>query len=127
LTSSSSNRFQKTNRLLDAAAFGRVFDKATRSRDNLFTVLCRPNDDATARLGLAISKKNCRRANARNRIKRVIRESFRQQQHLLSGLDVVVMNTPAAAMASNAEMFASLDKHWTRCSRAKTEGPNANG
>jgi ribonuclease P protein component len=127
LTSSSSKRFTKKNRLLDAAAFSRVFDRATRSRDNLFTVLCRENDSETARLGLAISKKHCRRATARNRIKRVIRESFRQQQHLLSGLDVVVMNSPAAALASNVEMFESLDRHWTRCRRAKTQGPKANG
>ena len=49
LTSSSSNRFTRENRLLDAAAFGRVFDKATRSRDKLFTVLCRRNDTDTAR------------------------------------------------------------------------------
>jgi ribonuclease P protein component len=127
LTSSSSNRFQKENRLLDAAAFGRVFDRATRSRDNLFTVLCRKNDTVTARLGLAISKKHCRRATARNKIKRVIRESFRQQQELLSGLDIVVMNNPAAALASNVEMFESLDRHWIRCSQAKTQGPKANG
>jgi len=127
LTSSSSNRFRKDNRLLDAAAFGRVFDRAKRSRDNLFTVLCRQNDTATARLGLAISKKHCRRATGRNRIKRVIRESFRQQQDLLSGLDVVVMNNPAAATASNVELFVSLDQHWKRCCRAKAEGPKDNG
>jgi len=36
--------------LLDAAAFGRVFKKANRSRDKLFTVLCRDNDAEIARL-----------------------------------------------------------------------------
>ena len=78
--------------MLDAAAFGRVFKKANRSRDKLFTVLCRDNDAEIARLGLAISKKNCRAATARNRIKRIIRESFREHQAILSGLDVVRMN-----------------------------------
>jgi ribonuclease P protein component len=119
LTSSSSNRFTQHNRLLDAAAFGRVFKKATRSRDKLFTVLARRNDQDVARLGLAISKKHCRRATARNRIKRIIRESFRQQQPLLSGLDVVVINQPAAADASNDDLRGSLDKHWQRCSKAR--------
>jgi ribonuclease P protein component len=120
LTSTSGNRFTKDNRLLDAADFGRVFDAATRSRDKLFTVLCRENATDTARLGLAIAKKRCRRAAARNRIKRVVRESFRQQQELLSGLDIVVMNQPAAATADNAELFASLDRHWHRCSKVRT-------
>jgi ribonuclease P protein component len=127
LTSSPSNRFTKNNRLLDAAAFGRVFDRATRSRDQLFTVLCRRNQTSIARLGLAISKKHCRLATERNRIKRIIRESFRQQQVLLSGLDVVVMNRPGASAASRQDIADSLDQHWQRCSKAKTQGPRTDG
>jgi ribonuclease P protein component len=116
LTSSEGFRFRKTNRLLDAAAFGRVFKKATRSRDKFFTVLCRDNKDASARLGLAISKKHCRKATSRNRIKRVIRESFRQHQKQLTGLDLVVINQPAATMANNLAMIESLERHWQKCS-----------
>jgi ribonuclease P protein component len=119
LTSGRSNRFRKDNRLLTAAAFGRVFQKATRSRDNLFTVLCRRNEVGTARLGLAISKKHCRRATARNRIKRIIRESFRLHQVKLSGLDIVVINRPAAASAENAQIFDSLEAHWRQCRKAE--------
>jgi len=113
------NRFGRENRLPDAAAFGRVFARATRSRDRLFTVLCRRNEEGPARLGLAISKKHCRRAIARNRIKRAIRESFRRNQLLLSALDIVVINQPAAATANNQELFASLETHWRRCQKAK--------
>lgn len=119
MTSTPGNRFTKNNRLLNAAAFGRVFKKASRSRDELFTVLCRHNDSDKARLGLAISKKHCRRATARNRIKRIIRESFRTQQELLVGHDVVVINQPRAATATNRELFESLEKHWRHCSKAK--------
>jgi ribonuclease P protein component len=115
----SGNRFGKENRLLDAAAFGHVFAKATRSRDRLFTVLCRPNKKGAARLGLAVSKKHCRQATGRNRIKRAIRESFREHQVLLSDLDIVVINQSAATMASNQEISASLESHWRRCQKAK--------
>ena len=125
--SSQGNRFTKNHRLLDAAAFGRVFDRATRSRDELFTVLCTRNKQSIARLGLAISKKHCRMATARNRIKRIIRESFRQQQTFLAGLDVVVINRPGAAAATSRQISDSLDKHWQRCSRAKTQGPKTDG
>jgi ribonuclease P protein component len=127
LTSSQGNRFTKNNRLLDAAAFGRVFDKATRSRDKLFTVLCRRNNQSIARLGLAISKKHCRKATARNRIKRIIRESFRQQQELLSGLDVVVINQPGASGATGQQIFDSLETHWIRCSKARSRAPRIDG
>ncbi len=118
LTSSNSLRFQKTNRLLNAAAFGRVFKKATRSRDKLFTVLSRANTDNATRLGLAISKKHCRKATGRNRIKRMIRESFRHNQAELAGLDIIVINQPAASLADKSAMQESLERHWQRCSSA---------
>jgi ribonuclease P protein component len=127
LTSRSSNRFGKDNRLLNAADFGRVFECATRSRDRLFTVLYHQNTTNRARLGLAISKKHCRRASARNRIKRVVRESFRQSKDLLAGFDVVVINQPGAAIASNIELFESLDGHWRRCGAAKPRGSKTHG
>jgi ribonuclease P protein component len=118
LERSTPHRFGIHNRLLNAAAFGRVFEKATRSRDKWFTVLCRENDDGPARLGLAISKKHCRKATARNRIKRTVRESFRQHQVTLSGLDIVVINKPAAAGAARGELSDSLENHWRQCRKA---------
>ena len=107
--------FRKDQRLLDKAAYDRVFRNASRSRDKYFTVLARRTDNAPARLGLAISKKHCRRATGRNRIKRLVRESFRQHQAALDGLDLVVMNQPAAALANNRALSDSLAAHWIRC------------
>jgi len=126
LAGSSLYRLQKENRLLNAAAFGRVFKKATRSRDKWFTVLCRENELDVARLGLAISKKNCRPATGRNRIKRVVRESFRQHQAELAGFDVVVINQPAAKSAANRQLFDSMSAHWRRCEKARDGGTRRN-
>lgn len=111
------HRLTKENRLADAASFDRVFKGARRSRDRWFTVLCRHNRIDRARLGLAISKKHCRGAAARNRLKRIVRESFRHHQESLSGLDIVVMNRPPAASAGNAELFSSLETHWQACAK----------
>lgn len=72
-----------------------------------------------ARLGLAISKKHCRQATGRNRIKRVVRESFRQHQAELAGLDIVVINQPAAKGAANRQLFDSMSEHWQRCQKAR--------
>jgi len=121
LAGNSLHRLQKEKRLLDAAAYGRVFKKATRSRDKWFTVLCRENEKGIARLGLAISKKNCRQATGRNRIKRVVRESFRQHQAGLAGLDVVVLNQPATGAADNRTLFISMAGHWQQCQQAKSD------
>jgi ribonuclease P protein component len=121
MAGSSLYRLQKEKRLLSAAAVSRVFKKATRSRDKWFTVLYRANEKDVARLGLAISKKNCRYATGRNRIKRVVRESFRRHQASLSGLDMVVMNQPAAGAAGNQQLFDSMAGHWRRCQQARDD------
>jgi ribonuclease P protein component len=85
----------------------------------MFTVLFSPNGTDQPRLGLAIGKQNCRLSTGRNRLKRIVRESFRQQRKL-GGMDVVVINQPAASRASNRALFDSLDSHWKRCSGART-------
>ena len=121
MESSTRYRFSTDSRLPDAEAFGRVFEKATRSRDKWFTVLCRRNESEIARLGLAISKKQCKKASERNRLKRIIRESFRQHQAELEGLDIVVMNKAAAAEEKNSALRSSLETHWNNSSKARQE------
>jgi ribonuclease P protein component len=117
--------------LLDADSYQRVFKEAHRSRDKLFTVLSRESRGKGARLGLAISKKNCRLAAQRNRLKRIVRESFRSHKDTLGGLDFVVMCQTAASRARNKELFDSLAEHWQRSQAAikerKPEGRELDG
>ncbi len=63
---------------------------------------------------MAISKRVLKRAVDRNRIKRIVRESFRYHQHELSGLDVVVMCRDEVKQMANEELFDSLEQHWQR-------------
>lgn len=130
--------FSKQVRLLKADEFSRVFKKPVRSSDRYLTILAvsqdvsaQPVDSnmlsesdninllqmnciAGSRLGLAISKKNAKRAVDRNRIKRIIRESFRLNRHTLPMIDLVVMAKPITKQAENAQIFASLDQHWEK-------------
>jgi ribonuclease P protein component len=101
--------------MLDAESYGRVFKKAGRSKDKLFTVLYRSNKLQRARLGLAVSKKNCRNATGRNRLKRIVRESFRKHRGKLAGNDIVVLNQAGTHKADNKALFESLAGHWRRC------------
>ncbi len=113
-------RFRRCSRLPGASAYSRVFKQAKRSRDKMFTVLYKDNGEQEARLGMAISKKHCRLAVGRNRLKRVVRESFRHHHADLKGLDVVVLNQPGAMRASNQALFDSLHQHWQRCHSTQT-------
>ncbi len=101
-----------SHRLADKPAFDRVFDSASSSRDRYFTVLSAGNELTHPRLGLAVSRKVSPRAVDRNRIRRVVRESFREHQYDLPACDLVVMARPAARDADNGQLRNSLERHW---------------
>ncbi len=67
------------------------------------------NDGSPARLGLAIAKKRAKRALDRNRIKRVVRETFRHNMDSLNGKEIVVMNRDATASATSAVLRQTLE------------------
>ena len=64
-----------------------------------------------------MAKKHLRRAVQRNRIKRLVRESFRRHRSELAGLDIVVLVRPGIAEADNTTLLAALDHHWERLRR----------
>ena len=107
----------RTARLLKPADFQRVLNKNQATIVRLFRVLARPDQVSRQRLGMAVSKKVDRTAVGRNRIKRVIRESFRHwsaEQKDATGFDIVILPRTAAASMSNQQLFRSLAGHWSR-------------
>jgi len=114
-------RLRRDYRLTNKGDFTRVFRRSQRSSDALFVVLARRSSADRARLGMAISLKATGRAVSRNRIKRLVRESFRQHRADLPSLDVVVMARPGVARESSARIAASLATHWNRIARQCAE------
>jgi len=107
--------FDPRSRLGKSSDFQRVFnDKTLQLSGGGLSILARGNRLDHARLGMVVSSRVARRAVARNRIKRVIRESFRLQQARLEGWDVVVVARTGAVRQSNRELFASLEGHWKK-------------
>jgi ribonuclease P protein component len=107
-------QFARRQRLLKPAEFKHVFARPERQSNHTMTLLARENKLNHARLGLAISKKQLSRAVDRNRIKRLLRESFRQHQDLLVGLDCVVLVRKPVSTLSNDAIFETLENHWNR-------------
>ena len=115
-------QFRKNNRLLVKKDFDFVFDNPKKTRDPNFTVLYRKNTKNYPRLGLIISKKNCKHANKRNRLKRIIRESFRRNISKLKGHDIVVLNKHTTYNNETHVLTESLMRHWIKISREKHHG-----
>ena len=63
-------------------------------------------------MGLAISKKCAPKAVQRNRIKRIIRESFRHNQNSLRGLDLVIVGHNRPNQSEQSLLVRSLLEHW---------------
>ena len=108
---------KKHAKLLKAVDYNHVFDKPVRSSDRYFTILARPNKLLHARLGLAFTKKRVKLAVARNRLKRISRESFRislldQAGENKLNADYIVLAGALCTTASNQQLFHSLENHW---------------
>ncbi|PSF13553.1 ribonuclease P protein component [Marinobacter fuscus] len=106
--------FPKSHRLLKPSDYSRVFnDVQLKVPHRNFLILATPNHQGCARIGLIFSKKNLRLAVQRNRIKRQIRESFRQQDHW-PAVDIVVLGRQGLDKLDNAAVRLALDDMWRR-------------
>lgn len=76
-------------------------------------------NDQQSRLGLIIAKKHVRHATQRNRIKRIVREYFRQHPAHESG-DFIVLARPGLGDLSNSAIRATLDKLWRKIDTRNT-------
>jgi ribonuclease P protein component len=94
------------------AEFREVKRRGKKFADAFFSLSVLANHETHARLGLSIATRTFGTAVARNRIKRLARESFRLHQYLLPPVDVTVSARDAARQARPLDLRASLDKHW---------------
>lgn len=112
--------FSKSQRLLKAIDFKIVFDnpsfKVHQTNLLFFVKMHEPMSEFSGtmedscRLGLAITKKKIKRANERNRLKRLIREQFRLHQYQFNYIfDVVVIVKVGTQSLSNQELFRQID------------------
>ena len=105
-------RFLKSRRLVSSIEYQSVIAHACGSKDAVFVVYARNNGRQLSRLGITVSRRVAPRAVDRNRIKRVIRESFRYQENILMGLDIVTIARGATKRLETKQLFISLGRHW---------------
>jgi ribonuclease P protein component len=107
-------------RLTEKRAFREIFEKPCVASDSCFKILAKPNGLVSSRLGMAVSRKVDRRAVQRNRLKRLIRESFRLQlasNPAVMAADFMVLPRQQAVAISNEEIFERLGRLWNNVGR----------
>jgi ribonuclease P protein component len=106
-----------TERIRRRPEFERVYEQGARVHGRYMTIFVLPNGGATARLGVAATRK-LGSAAERNRAKRLAREVFRRHK-LAAGVDIVVV--PRREMLDAP--FDSLETDYLttleRCRRAR--------
>jgi ribonuclease P protein component len=91
-----------------------VFKNAIPSVSPQITLLARFNTSNSPRIGITLAKKRVKHAHDRNRIKRIVRESFRLQRHSFPDIDIVVVGKSGLDKLSNQELFSLLSKLWKK-------------
>ncbi|MCP0914836.1 MULTISPECIES: ribonuclease P protein component [Legionella] len=91
-----------------------VFKQAKKLVTSEFIFLYCENTVGQARLGLALSKKVVAKAHDRNRLKRIVRETFRTRQ--LPAIDIVVLGRHGVGNVDNSIITTKLGKAWDKLS-----------
>lgn len=106
--------FSKTQRLLTAKQYKQVFTNPKKLTTSNLTCLYCPSAENYARLGVIVAKKNIRLAVDRNRLKRILRESFRLNQSELPAMDCVILVRRGSSELPNQVLFDQLEGLWKK-------------
>ena len=104
--------FSRIYRLSSDSDFQFVFAKPHKVKHHALIALYRSNKQPVARLGIIVNKHHVRLAVGRNRIKRLIRESFRHVKDKLKGLDIIVLIRSKCSPADKLSFRNDVDHLW---------------
>lgn len=110
--------FRPEQRIRNSAGFQVVFDSTLcKVAVPQYLVLIRANTESKARIGFVIARKKVRFAVERNRIKRVVKNSFRLHQYDLPAVDVVFIARQGLGDLANVDLGKALEKTWQQLNR----------
>ena len=106
--------FTKDDRLLKRSDFLRVFKYGKRIQNRYFIVYLSRNDLKRCRLGLTVTRK-VGKAVTRNLIKRLAREYFRQNRHIIKDYwDISLIAKRECIEVTNKVLLSALENIFVR-------------
>lgn len=112
--------FPRTHRLIGKHAFRHVFTNSKRiTHSSLLAFYQGREREHQPRLGIIIKKQIVKKAVERNKIRRLIRESFRQIQNAkaLRGLDIVIL-VRSECTSNHKILRTNIDHIWNLIAHA---------
>ncbi|MFT8229570.1 MAG: ribonuclease P protein component [Enterobacterales bacterium] len=105
-------KFDFNFKLTKLKDFNFVFQDPNIIRNLYLTIFSRKNILTYPRIGISVSKKYITLANKRNRIKRLVRESFRLNKNTLPFMDFVIIIKKKIVDLNNIEILKKLEILW---------------
>ncbi len=105
--------FGKEHKLKTKTEIDFVFSKAKKLEKQSFLLLYRENTTSKPRLGIIIAKKKVPKAHDRNRLKRVIRETFRKTCNI-KNVDIIFLAKLGLSKIDNATLSNDLKTELTK-------------
>jgi len=106
--------FTQQQRLRSKKHFQEVFSHRKRWYGDFFILYHKPNQLDHGRVGIVASKRNTKLSVQRNRLKRILRESFRHHQDSLRGLDLVFVVNREAKLATQDQLNLCINDLYHR-------------
>ena len=97
------NKFSSLNKLNQADVYKNLLSTRPIAKTEFINIHNLPNNLGYPRLGIIISKKLCKKANKRNKLKRIIREIFRTHKQILLSTDILFR------LKNNINFFTNLE------------------
>ena len=116
-------RFTRDHRLLTSSDYRRVFDDAEYKVSCRYILMLAIRHKSLSRLGVVVSKKNISKAVQRNRVKRLVRESFRRTKSQIPNLDVVVLIRRGIEGLPNVIISSKMEFLWKDLCSKSAEQP----
>ncbi|MET0344459.1 MAG: ribonuclease P protein component [Polyangiales bacterium] len=120
-------RLAPTDRLRKRFEFRRLRDQGRRVHTRSFVLIIAPAEQSQPRLGITVSRQ-VGKAVRRNRVKRLVREVFRQHRDLLPpASDLVVIARAGCRIDSASEVADELMQASVALGQACRRGPSRRG
>ncbi len=110
--------FTKADRVLKQSEYFRLSRFGKKIQDKHFVAVFAPGRFQRTRLGITVTRK-VGNATTRNRIKRFLREYFRQNRHVITGRwDINIIAKKSTSGLPTDQAFLSLDHIFDSISRS---------
>lgn len=108
------NTLSKNYFLQKARDFSNVWAKPRRAKGEYATLVARENNLGIPRIGFLVAKRKVKKAVDRNKIKRLVKESFRLNKKTIANFDIIFLLNKEPDLKNSYLLSQELNRQWRK-------------